>query len=458
MAKDKLYFASLRECNEKCLFCVKGGENEPTEYLDTQKCKKEIARAAKEGWKHIFFDGGEPTLRSDLPELMDFARISGFKEATLLTNAVKLSDKSLASEIMEIGRRRGFSMNFSISLHSHKKEISEYLVGKNDTFDKTIEGIGNIIREGGNISIYHLICRYNFKDLPGFVDFLHRKFPETRNICFSFIYPEGAARENRHIFPRLSEVESYLQKALEKTEKLGLTFTIATCGILPLCYLRGYEIHTINQQKTEKPENVKIIDSAKEENFILATREFHEKTKVKSKRCDLCLLNGMCSGIWEFYTGIHGVEELNPVVNKDSFESIQIDIPLTEATKKKIKNRKNIFFAEFDSKKINDKNKKSVLDFIKWMKQSELNYVIRRPLPQLTKKECISLGIPTDCFECRDMFDVSKGRVFFCNGAEGKKFKDYGSKEEMIADFKKSKLKKGIFFKDCPMRSKGFQF
>ncbi len=445
MARDKLYFASLRECNESCLFCVKGGDNEPTEYLNTQESKKRISQAAKEGWKHLFFDGGEPTLRSDLPELIEFSRKSGFKEVTILTNAVRLADKDLAKRIMDIAREPGFSLSFSISLHSQKEEISEYIVGKKETFKKTIEGIRNIIREGGNISVYHLICQYNFKDLPDFVDFLEREFPEVRNICFSFIYPEGAARKNKHIFPRLSEAEGYLQEALRKTERSKMTFGIATCGIIPLCYLRGYEIYTINQQKTEKPENVKIIDSNKEENFILATRKFHEKTKIKNERCGLCLLNEMCTGIWNFYAGIHGVDELNPVTDKDSFDSFKIDISSIEETKEELKNRQDIFLIEFDPSCINEKSKGSVVEFIKWMKKNELNYIIKRPLPLFNEKESISLNIPLNCSQCRDLFDVKKGKIFFCDGSKGKQINQYDTRDDVIREMKE----RNIFCDDC---------
>ncbi len=443
MAKDKLYFASLKECNENCLFCVKGGENEPTEYLNTSESKRRILQAADDGWKHIFFDGGEPTLRDDLPELIEFAREKGFKEATILTNAVRLAEPNLTERILDIGRKEGFFLSFSISLHSHKEEISEYLVGRENTFKKTLDGIRNVVKGGGNVSIYHLICRYNFKDLPDFVDFLESEFPEVRNICFSFIYPEGAARDNRHIFPRLSEVDPYLQEALRKTERSGMTFTVATCGILPLCYLRGYEIYTINQQKAEKPENVKIIDSAKEENFILATKRFHEKTKVKTERCDLCLLNEMCSGIWNFYAEIHGTDELVPITDKESFDTVEIDLSSIDSAKEELKERRDIFFVEF----VNG-NKKAIKDLINWMRGLELNYLIRRPLAGFTEKESVSLGIPFDCSRCRDLFKVKNGKVIFCDGSKSGHFDDCRSRDDIL----KEAVKKNAFLDDCPGR------
>jgi len=446
MLKNKLYLASLRECNEKCLFCVRGGEARPIRYLDTKKCKEMIAKAAQEGWGSIEFDGGEPTLRKDLPELISFAQKAGFKEIIVLTNAVKLSDKNLVKDILNAPKiskdNQGVELGFSVSLHSHKKEISEYLVGTPSTFKKTIRGIQNLLKFGASVSIYHIITKYNFRYLPDFVDFLQTKFPQIRYICFSFIYPRGAALENKHIFAKLSKVEPYLYKALQKVENYGIHFTMATCGTVPLCFLRGYEICTVNQQKLDQPENVKTIDSSQDERYRLATEEFHRKTKIKTPKCGLCLLNSLCIGLWKFYTDIYGTEELKPIVDKLAYKTIEVNLANLENIKKDILNYENIFFVDFKIKKFSDGKIKKAIDFIKWLKEQQLNYLIKKPLPCFLE-DCQflyeNLAIPKNCQDCLDLFEVVKDRVYFCNGATGKAFKEYPNREELFIDFKKSK-------------------
>jgi len=95
MAKDRLYFASLQECNEKCLFCVRGGKAKPIKYLNTEESKRKIEKAIKEGWKTIIFDGGEPTLRRDLFDLLNWSGGKGFKNISILTNGVRLADTNV---------------------------------------------------------------------------------------------------------------------------------------------------------------------------------------------------------------------------------------------------------------------------------------------------------------------------------------------------------------------------
>jgi len=208
-----------------------------------------------------------------------------------------------------------FSLSFSVSLHSHKKNISEKLTGSKNTFSKTITGIKNLIKGGAqDVSIYHIITKYNYKDLPSFVNFIHKISPQIKNITFSFIYPAGAALKNIKIFPQLSKVEPYFQRAAYLFKKYGINFSLSTCGTIPLCFLRGYEDVLLKQQDLDQPENVGLVDAKKDVKYQLATKEFHQKTKIKSAECSRCFYNKKCGGIWRFYVELYGIGELKPIL------------------------------------------------------------------------------------------------------------------------------------------------
>ncbi len=460
MPKNILYFSSLQECNEKCLFCVRGGKEKPIRYLTTDECKKRIKEAAQEGWKSIRFDGGEPTLRNDLIELLDSTKKYGFEEIGILTNAVKLADRHFTEEITNIFKKRNgrrIKFFFGVSLHSHKKEISEYLVDTPDTFEKTIRGIQNLVDLGVYMSIYHIMTKYNYKDLPSFVDFLHTKFPQIRNLTFSFIYPAGAALQNQHIFPRLSDLELYLYEAMERTREYKINFSISTCGTIPLCYLKGYEIYTINQQRMDQPENIGLVDSGQKTRYKLATKKFHRETKLKSSRCSLCLLNKLCSGIWRVYVERYSIEELKPVTDKTFYKTVRVDLKNIEKIKRSIINYKNIFFLDFKFREFNRREFMKLVHFVEWLKDHNLNYIIKRPFSYI-KKYCktlpSSLGIPQSCRDCLDLFEVARGKVYFCNGAEGNNFKTYKDRAELFSDFKKSREnRKNKYYKKCWFRN-----
>ncbi len=385
MAKDRIYFASLQECNENCLFCVRGGKANPIKYLDTEAAKKKIDRAASDKWQTIIFDGGEPTLRKDIFSLLQHAKKKGFKGISVLTNGVSLADEKFLKSINQIFKGGKTKFSFGISLHSHRKKISEFLVGRTGTFEKTIKGISNALKFGVPVSIYHVITSKNYKDLPEFVDFLHKKFPKINNLTFSFIYPAGAALENIHIFAKISQMEPYLYRAMEKVKKYRMDFSISTCGTIPLCYLKGYEIYTVNQQKLDSPENVGISDSTPQKRSMLATEEFHKESKVKGPGCKLCLLDKLCGGLWKAYAEQYGLDELKPVTDDSRYKTVKVDLDSLEEVKKKLLNFKEIFFVDFRPDQLSKKeNAKKTAGFIEWLKKNQLNYLLKRPFEKLS--------------------------------------------------------------------------
>jgi len=335
----KFYLDSLSACNEDCLFCTKKDGRVPQRNLTTEESKREIKKAAQEGFQELHFDGGEPTLRNDLAELISFAEKLGFKKICILTNAFKFSNKNFTKKIANAFQKT--RPTFSVSLHSHKKEVSEYLVNTSNTFEKTIEGIQNLIDIGAYVFIYHIIAKQNYKDLAGFVEFISQKFPKTcgeqlavnsfavncsrtiNYIIFSFIYPTGAALKNKHIFPKLSLVEPYLLKASNLCQKKDIRFGISSCGMVPLCFLKGYEQYIIAQQALDQPQNIKLASRDSQTQYQLATKEFHTKTKVKPKQCNSCLLNNYCAGLWKAYAEMYGTEELKPIRDKRQVEKIR---------------------------------------------------------------------------------------------------------------------------------------
>lgn len=459
--KKAVYFASLKKCNEDCIFCVK--KNDPEiEYLSTKECKDKIGQFAKAGWKTLYFDGGEPTLRSDLPELVNFAATKGFQEVVVMTNAVVLADKEKVRELLQATEQQNSDLIFSVSLHSHKKDVSEKIVQKKGTFEKTIKGIRNLADVDALFSLYHVINQYNYKDLPEFVDFVEAEFPEVINLTFTFIYPRGGALDHTEIFPKNSKVESYLLEAFEKIDKFDLDFHLATCGVVPLCFLEGYEKYTVNQQKEENPQAIKTIDSSKEEGYKLATDEFHKETKLKAGRCSLCLLNDLCTGVWDFYAEMYGVDELEPVVNPSRFKQVTIDFADIEDSivlaKSKLELYEDIFFVDFSAETITKPDVKDYVDFIKWLSEKELNYLVKRPVPLLGEEwleKYKRLGIPTTCKECLGLFEIEEGQVFFCSGVKAKKsFDDYSSKTELLREFKEDDREdsQSSHYKKCWLR------
>ncbi len=284
-------------CNEKCLFCTIANDNEKE--LTTSEAKKAIETIAKQG-KTISFTGGEPTTRQDLAELIEFAKKTGLEKIELQSNAVLL-DKKYVQKLKKAGLNHAF-----IALHSHQKETSERLVGKKDTFDKTVSGIKNLLDAGIPTTISQVITSLNYKQLREFSDFAMENFPGINSIYFGLARPNGRCAENTLLVPKLSEIGPELEKAVEFCKSKKLFFEIE--GI-PLCHTIGFEENNVESRRLAEAPVIYIGSQETKENIHL---QGIQRTKAKGTQCSLCYLDKLCCGIWKEYGELHGTLELFP--------------------------------------------------------------------------------------------------------------------------------------------------
>ncbi len=309
-----LHFSSLGACNQRCLFCVKGGDSPIERYIPTAECKKIIAEKRAEGYDSIDFDGGEPTLRPDLAGLMSWAFKCGYIIVGVVTNGVRFGSPGLIDKFEKIRSncRPGQEIRVYVSLHSHLESVSERLTGSKGTFRKTLKGLRSLQARKFSTGLYYIITEYNYRHTRGFIEFVHRKFPGISNITFSYIYPSGRALKNMHIYPKLSLVEPYFRDVISLCARRGIMSSISSCGTIPLCLTGGHEHLFIDRFARDSPEKAGVVDSTKDELFTLATMKYHRETKIKVPRCAKCLLEELCSGIWKVYADRHGTGELKP--------------------------------------------------------------------------------------------------------------------------------------------------
>ncbi|MBI2134848.1 radical SAM protein [Candidatus Woesearchaeota archaeon] len=287
------------KCNQSCFFCqaqnwIKEGKmTETTE----DAIRKRIEKAAYEGNSVLFSGGGEATTLGDLPGLIRYAKSIGVKETVLETNAVRLSDVDYANELKNSGLDRCI-----VSIHSHKAEISDAITQAPGTFIETIKGMKNIIEVGIKFdAILHTITKLNYKDLPIFIDFIHRIFPNIRNINLSFVRPFEENKKSCDLTPSYTEAQPYILNAFELCAKksIGL-FTSPTLGIPP-CFLNGFEQF-----------------SGELRNYALAGEKAHQSlmsnyNKIKPEKCKSCSFDKYCSGIEASYAALYGTDELMPL-------------------------------------------------------------------------------------------------------------------------------------------------
>jgi len=137
----RMDLALTYRCNVGCAHCYNLEGREVPE-LTTAEWKQAFRKLWDAGVPHLTFTGGEPTLRDDLPELVQAAEELGFITG-LQTNGRRLADPAYARTLKECGLDHA-----QITLESHDPKVHDAMVGAPGAFGETVQAIRNCVAEG----------------------------------------------------------------------------------------------------------------------------------------------------------------------------------------------------------------------------------------------------------------------------------------------------------------------
>ena len=204
-------------CNQKCLHCYASGEKlSSVSELNTIEWKRIIDILKEAKVPQLTFTGGEPTIRKDLVELIEYSK---WFITRLNTNGILLSEelceKLYAASLDSV----------QITFYSHDKDLHNTLVGGNH-FDQTVEGIKNAIKAKLDVSCNTPLCSIN-KDYVETIKFL--KGLGVKYFSASGLIPTGNAKNDNSEITKLSkeEITEIIKKAYKycKENDLELSFT-----------------------------------------------------------------------------------------------------------------------------------------------------------------------------------------------------------------------------------------
>jgi len=200
-----------RTCNLRCIHCYTDSEAQAySGELTTQEGKALLRDLAQFQVPAVLFSGGEPLLRRDLFELVEYAVNLGLRP-TLSTNGT-LIDLPTARRI----RQAGFTY-VGISLDGIG-ETNDRFRGKPGAFDRAVAGFRHCIEVGQRVGLRLTLTRHNFQDLHRIFDFL-----EAENVdraCFYHLAYAGRGRQISGDDLTRAETRRALDIILERTEGL----------------------------------------------------------------------------------------------------------------------------------------------------------------------------------------------------------------------------------------------
>lgn len=203
-------------CQNNCVHCYAGGPHE-TDELDTSQWKEAINRLSDIGIFILTFTGGEPTLREDLPELLQYAQNKGMVTG-LITNGRRLKDKNYVETLEKAG------LDFvQITLESHREQIHDLMTDNKGSWSETISGIKNAVNSQIYTTTNSTLWKHNAQDFLETIDFI-KELKVAAFGCNSLIYSGKASTIDEGFALTYAKINELLPLIREKAQHLGLKF------------------------------------------------------------------------------------------------------------------------------------------------------------------------------------------------------------------------------------------
>lgn len=309
---DKLYNSKFKTadiklgygCNDKCVHCVVEKLRDiaiKNKHLDlkTDEYLKEIDKVVSDGIKRIVVTGGEPTIRKDFPTIIDYINSFGI-EIFLQTNGRFLSKPELIEKI------KNKIDTYIIALHGPNETIHDIVTQSSNSFNQTVQGIKNVVQIGGNVCGKTVISKLNYKTLLQTCK-LYNKLG-VKEIYIAYPHSSGEIDYLKKVAPTYTQIKPYIEQCLDWANENNINLKLES--ILPCNLDKEFPIkfyYDFTEFLAQK--KYKMLD----ENYG-SWEEFTKMDKKKDfSKCQKCVFNNFCNGIWHEYTNIYGFEEIRPI-------------------------------------------------------------------------------------------------------------------------------------------------
>jgi radical SAM protein with 4Fe4S-binding SPASM domain len=225
---QSLIFEVTQDCNHACLHCYNvwqpaGRSSYPRGQLDPSRAIDLLAKALDETvCSHVTLTGGEPLLRPDLPQILEFLQKRGVR-VTVISNGRLLNERT-ATSLIHCGAGL-----FELPLLSHRGEVHDELSGAPGAWEAVLSAMANIRLQHGQVVAAFVATRKNIEHLR---ETIRLAFAfGARGIMLNRFNPGGRGRE--HLGELLPTVEQ-VRTALAVAEAATVEFCLPISCSIPI--------------------------------------------------------------------------------------------------------------------------------------------------------------------------------------------------------------------------------
>jgi radical SAM protein with 4Fe4S-binding SPASM domain len=203
-------------CQHKCPFCYADAPRRGGKV--GEMTAEQVCRIIDRLWEQahvptVSFTGGEPTLRTELPQFVAYAKSKGMR-TNLITNGVRCADETLCDALAEAGLDSA-----QVSIEGPTAAVHDAVTGTAASFDKALQGIANLKARGIHTHTNTTICPENRDAVLGIPDFAHELGHEYFSMNMVIRTGSAAGDANGVSY---SNIGSLVEPILARARELGL--------------------------------------------------------------------------------------------------------------------------------------------------------------------------------------------------------------------------------------------
>jgi len=171
-----------RSCNLRCVHCYSQSQCQHYEgELTTDEGKRLLDSLAAFGAPVVLFSGGEPLMRHDLYELVQYANAAGLR-AVISTNGTLITPE--AAE-----RLKNFNLSYVGVSRDGTEKVNDMFRGVEGAFARAIAGIRACLSVGLKVGLRFTLNRRNVDEIPAIFRILEEE--KIPRVCFYHLVYAG---------------------------------------------------------------------------------------------------------------------------------------------------------------------------------------------------------------------------------------------------------------------------
>lgn len=284
--------------------------------MDSAEVLRWLQSSRRQGARHLWLSGGEPTLRKDFLATLRAARQLGYQRIKVQSNGLLFSYPEFAQKAVTAGMNE---VNLLVkSLDPRLHDAMNRTPGAFALLDKAVDALGQLgVRMEGDF----LMTTRNYQELPALVRHYAGRGFKHFNIWLFSLVDQGDGDLQRQV-PKLTLTMPFMLEALQIAEEMGATLSSLNtphCVVPPEAWRMQFNAAGMQLTVVNPGGHV----------FPLETSTIEQGVFVET--CGSCAVKSYCHGMRSDYISVHGSSELQAlsaesVVGYDPRGSV-LDLP-----------------------------------------------------------------------------------------------------------------------------------